>query len=681
MAGSTASASTSRPPSDGERTASTQTRRSSRRSPETRFFAGRVSSPSLGTSASAATGSGPLAPPSPNGTTASATPRAASGAAMPACAARSPLASPARATCSFAPPRPRRASTSSSRTTASPSPTWCRTRRSTTRRTASATGTEPTRNYSWNHGVEGPSEDPTIVAARARDQRNLLTLLFASRGTPMLAMGSELGFSQGGNNNAYAQDNATTAIHWSDADASLIAFVQRLAEARRAHPALSRDAFLTGEKFDASGLPDVEWRDAEGPMTQSAWNDPAGPALVAVFAAPHDGGVDRVAVAMNRSNEEAELSLPEPRSGMAWRALVDSHDPESAGAPARHRRPPAPPRPLMSHPRGKPSSRRRTSRRSADGRNHRGARKRRRDRRRMVGRQRQTHHRLAGNQDRAPGGARARGGQRSSRRAKAWPASSTRRDGGASPIRSCLTSTGRSAPRCATRPKAARPGSNARTGGFSSGASAPARDARRDLPDGRTVEERTIALPDLPLGRSSPDRRRRRVPAHGRAGGMLRARGRRAQALRGHRPTLRAASRRRSGDRRLLDAGARRRSGGRRGRGLFRREPHAYAVPARPGAGEPLQSVRPPFSRSDADRRSRRRPAARRGARGGAPGACAGHRGGKCDEARRLSGGMGGQARGARRAPCGFRSRPPRAACGCALRRPPRVRRGRRRTR
>ncbi len=187
-------------------------------------------------------------------------------------------------------------------------------------------------NFSWNNGVEGPSNDPAVVAARSRDQRNLLTLLFASRGTPMLAMGFELGFSQGGNNNAYAQDNATTAIRWSEADASLTAFVQRLAQARRAHPALSRDAFLTGEKFDASGLPDVEWRDAQGPMTQPEWNDSTGPVLVAVFAAPRDGGVDRVAVAMNRSEEEVELSLPEPRPGMAWRAIVDSHD---SNAPER----------------------------------------------------------------------------------------------------------------------------------------------------------------------------------------------------------------------------------------------------------------------------------------------------------------------------------------------------------
>ena len=105
-------------------------------------------------------------------------------------------------------------------------------------------------NFSWNHGVEGPTQDPAILAARARDQRNLLLLLLASRGTPMLAMGSELGFSQGGNNNAYAQDNATTAIDWSAVDGSLIAFVRRLVAIRRSRPALSRDAFLTGGPFE-----------------------------------------------------------------------------------------------------------------------------------------------------------------------------------------------------------------------------------------------------------------------------------------------------------------------------------------------------------------------------------------------------------------------------------------------
>jgi glycogen operon protein len=184
-------------------------------------------------------------------------------------------------------------------------------------------------NYSWSHGVEGPTSDPAVIAARARDQRNLLTLLMASRGTPMLAMGSELGFTQGGNNNAYAQDNAVTAIRWDSADAKLMRFVGRLVRARLAHPALSHDAFLTGKPFDASGLLDVEWRDAKGTMSQSAWSDPAGPILVAVFAAPHEGGVDRVVVAMNRSDGETDLRLPSSRAGMVWRTIIDTEAPDA----------------------------------------------------------------------------------------------------------------------------------------------------------------------------------------------------------------------------------------------------------------------------------------------------------------------------------------------------------------
>ena len=188
-------------------------------------------------------------------------------------------------------------------------------------------------NYSWNHGLEGPTDVPAVVEGRSRDQRNLLALLLVSRGTPMLAMGSELGFSQRGNNNAYAQDNATTAIDWGAADAALIAFVRRLIEVRRAHPALSRDAFLAGQPFDGSGLPDVEWRDAEGPMTPAAWNDGAGAVLVAVFAAPYGDGADRVAVAMNRGGDNVDLRLPEPRAGMAWRMLADTSNPDSPERP------------------------------------------------------------------------------------------------------------------------------------------------------------------------------------------------------------------------------------------------------------------------------------------------------------------------------------------------------------
>jgi glycogen operon protein len=182
-------------------------------------------------------------------------------------------------------------------------------------------------NHSWNHGVEGPSDDAAVNAARARDMRNLLALPFIAKGTPMLAMGSEMGHSQSGNNNAYAQDNAISWIDWRRADTALIAFTRRLVKARREHPALSSALWLTGRPVDASALPDVEWRDAEGPLTSAAqWQAPDGDVLVVVLAAPAPDGIDRVAVAFNRRACSASLVLPEPRDGKAWRTLLDTGD-------------------------------------------------------------------------------------------------------------------------------------------------------------------------------------------------------------------------------------------------------------------------------------------------------------------------------------------------------------------
>jgi glycogen operon protein len=200
--------------------------------------------------------------------------------------------------------------------------------------------------HSWNHGVEGPSDDPAIKAARARGMRNLIALLLVARGTPMLAMGSETGHSQSGNNNAYAQDNATSWIDWDQADAALVAFVGRVATLRRSHPALWSAAWLTGHAFDETVVPDVEWRDAEGPMTSGAqWNSPAGEMLMAVFAAPAPGGlkrdsaasadnrvetpvpadIDRVALIFNRG-AAIRTVLPEPRPGRSWRICLDTAD-------------------------------------------------------------------------------------------------------------------------------------------------------------------------------------------------------------------------------------------------------------------------------------------------------------------------------------------------------------------
>ena len=87
-------------------------------------------------------------------------------------------------------------------------------------------------NHSDNMGVEGPTADPKVLAARALRKRNLFATLLLAQGTPMILAGDEIGNSQGGNNNAYAQDNETGWIDWSNSDHKLTAFVARLAHLR-----------------------------------------------------------------------------------------------------------------------------------------------------------------------------------------------------------------------------------------------------------------------------------------------------------------------------------------------------------------------------------------------------------------------------------------------------------------
>src|SRR5207237_90687 len=118
-------------------------------------------------------------------------------------------------------------------------------------------------NRSWNCGVEGPTDDPAILALRKQQKRNLLATLFLSQGVPMLLGGDEIGNSQGGNNNAYCQDNEISWIDWHEHDPELSAFVASLIALRRSRSALSRPEFLTGAR-NARGQPDVIWYSAEG---------------------------------------------------------------------------------------------------------------------------------------------------------------------------------------------------------------------------------------------------------------------------------------------------------------------------------------------------------------------------------------------------------------------------------
>jgi glycogen operon protein len=174
-------------------------------------------------------------------------------------------------------------------------------------------------NHSWNCGVEGPTDDEAVNAARKRDVRALLATLFLSRGLVLDQQGDEMGRTQRGNNNAYAQDNEITWVDWERADGSLVDYVAALNKLRKAHSALTADRFLTGQ--ERNGVRDVVWHHPEGrEMTEGDWSDPGGSVLGMQL---HIGG-DEVLVWFNRRAEDVEARLPP--HGKGWSVSLVSDD-------------------------------------------------------------------------------------------------------------------------------------------------------------------------------------------------------------------------------------------------------------------------------------------------------------------------------------------------------------------
>jgi glycogen operon protein len=137
-------------------------------------------------------------------------------------------------------------------------------------------------NDSRNWGVEGPTDDPRVIRRRERSQRNFLATLAFSQGVPMISHGDEMGRTQDGNNNAYAQDNETTWVHWSltERQRALLAFTRRIFTIRRANPVLRRRTFFRGTMVDAFGAKDLSWLRPDGSEMEDAdWHAPDGHAL------------------------------------------------------------------------------------------------------------------------------------------------------------------------------------------------------------------------------------------------------------------------------------------------------------------------------------------------------------------------------------------------------------------
>jgi len=145
-------------------------------------------------------------------------------------------------------------------------------------------------NRSWNCGAEGPTDDPAVLALRARQQRALLATLLLSLGVPMILAGDELGRTQGGNNNAYCQDNPISWFDWSEVDSELLTWTRELVALRRAHPVLRRRRYLSGARTG-----DVAWFTPSGtPMRQAIptmYNVPAIPFPTPPPVSPTGAGI------------------------------------------------------------------------------------------------------------------------------------------------------------------------------------------------------------------------------------------------------------------------------------------------------------------------------------------------------------------------------------------------------
>ncbi|WP_271395472.1 glycogen debranching protein GlgX [Neomicrococcus lactis] len=192
-------------------------------------------------------------------------------------------------------------------------------------------------NRSWNSGVEGPTDDPEVLAIRARQQRNFIATLMLSQGVPMLCHGDELGRTQNGNNNGYAQDSELTWIDWEKADTPLMEFTAAVAKLRAEHPTFRRRRFFDGRQVeveDGADLPDILWFGTDGKsMTNEAW-DANTPASVGMFL--NGRGIHSTDLRgqpiedksfllyFNAHFEDVTFTLPSDKFADKWDIVVDT---------------------------------------------------------------------------------------------------------------------------------------------------------------------------------------------------------------------------------------------------------------------------------------------------------------------------------------------------------------------
>ncbi|MEO6990467.1 MAG: glycogen debranching protein GlgX [Candidatus Baltobacteraceae bacterium] len=182
-------------------------------------------------------------------------------------------------------------------------------------------------NHSWNSGAEGETDDPEIRRLRVQRRRNFLATLLISQGLPMLLAGDEFGQTQGGNNNAYAQDNEMTWLDWKKAgsDESLVDFVRTLTALRLRHPVFRRPQFFFGASDAQSGLKDITWLSPAGrEIWAEEWETEHTRTLGLMLGGDPNEADDGFVVLMNAHFEDVPFAMPQTADFLDWSVAVDT---------------------------------------------------------------------------------------------------------------------------------------------------------------------------------------------------------------------------------------------------------------------------------------------------------------------------------------------------------------------
>ena len=177
-------------------------------------------------------------------------------------------------------------------------------------------------NKSFNNGAEGPTDDESVHQRRAKAQRNFLATLLLSAGVPMILGGDEIGRTQGGNNNAYCQDNDISWFHWDAVDVDLLDFTTRLIRLRADNSALRPPWFRHAPGDGVTDWVRVLRSDGEE-FSDEDWDNPG--ARTVMFVVGHEGA-DAFALLLNAAENGVEFTVPDAPNG-EWELAVSS-DPE-----------------------------------------------------------------------------------------------------------------------------------------------------------------------------------------------------------------------------------------------------------------------------------------------------------------------------------------------------------------